>query len=136
MYTQNEQLLAVDYKDLVMEVFQEVLLSPCGREEAIINQHFDEEYIQYWDGKFLGFKGPEGFRKHIQTYKVLRTITAVEFDTLVQEGDTVFTSHYVTSTDNANLEQPPRKVKVMAEVRFNQRGKVCFCDEVTAALIQ
>lgn len=133
MHNQDQQV-SVRYKDLVHDIFENVLIGSEYNEFAI-NQYFDKDYIQYVDGKSLGFEGPEGFekfKKHLQKVKTIRTITSIQINTLVQEGDIVFSNHVVASTNKEGTDLSHRKV--IAEFRFNSQGKVNLCDEVTALI--
>lgn len=133
MQTQVEQ--AIDYKELVKEILNTVLVGPEYKEEAI-DQYFDKNFIQYVEGRSLGFEGPEGFQKfknHLQKIRAFRIITGFKFNTLVQEGNTLFSSHIVASTKPDGSDLSFRKV--IAHFQFKQE-KVAFCDEVTVLLNQ
>ncbi|QNK63877.1 nuclear transport factor 2 family protein [Pedobacter sp. PAMC26386] len=112
-----------DYKLLLKEVFTTVLESTLYNEE-LINRYFSQNYIQQVDGKTLYF---EGFKQHMKVLKNDMLSIQIDIQTLVQEGNIVFSNHMVSGTTKENRKG---LVQVIAEFRF-EGDQIAYCNELT-----
>ncbi|MDN5285323.1 MAG: hypothetical protein JWR38_1597 [Mucilaginibacter sp.] len=115
-----------DHKKLIKEIFKNIFETPSF-DEAIVRKYFSTDYIQHVDGKTLGF---DHFIKHVEVVKDAMQSMSINFKTLVQENDTVFTNHIVTGTTK---EGRTGDVQVIGEFRI-RNGQVIYCDELTHQL--
>lgn len=115
-----------DHKQLIKEIFKNIFETP-GFDEAIVRKYFSTDYVQHVDGKTLGF---DHFIKHVEVVKDAMLTMAINFKTLVQENDTVFTNHTVTGITK---EGRTGDVQVIGEFRI-RNGQVIYCDELTHQL--
>lgn len=113
-------------KDVILSVFEEVLGS-SSVDEQTIEKYFDPSYIQNVDGVVLDY---QGFIKHMKKQKEVIKSIDVEFVTIVQEGDIVFTNHIV---DAQKKDDFCVKVKVIAQFTIRD-GRLIGCDELTHLL--
>ncbi len=93
-------------------------------DELLIEKYFSKEYIQHVDGKTIDYKN---FKDHIRTLKAHVKSQSISINSIVEEGDIVFTNHIVTFTmqDGRNGQ-----IKVIAEFRIKD-DKIYYCDELT-----
>jgi predicted SnoaL-like aldol condensation-catalyzing enzyme len=113
----------MENKEIVRNLFKNVFESPEFNEE-ILRNYVDTAYIQQVDGKTLNY--PE-FVLHIKLLKEKVNSLNVEFLTLVEEGDIVFSNHIVSLTLNDGKKG---KSHGIAEFRIRD-GKLYSCDELT-----
>jgi len=91
---------------------------------AFIQNSVDKDYIQHVDGKTLGYKE---FVQHIQLLKTKISSCNIEFLTLVEDGEIVFSNHIVNLTLKDGAQG---RSHVIAEFRIRD-GKLYYCDELT-----
>ncbi|MCG3679893.1 hypothetical protein [Aliarcobacter butzleri] len=113
-------------KELIKDLFKNVLQNQSVDIE-IIKKYISEKYIQYVDGKELRF---EQFVEHIKKQKEVIESIKVDFISMVEENNIVFTNHIVSinKKDNSFV-----KVKVIAEFII-ENEKLVKCDELTFLL--
>ncbi|MCG3696612.1 hypothetical protein L5F39_03185 [Aliarcobacter butzleri] len=113
-------------KELIKDLFKNVLQKQSVDIE-IIKKYISEKYIQYVDGKELRF---EQFVEHIKKQKEVIESIKVDFISMVEENNIVFTNHIVSinKKDNSFV-----KVKVIAEFII-ENEKLVKCDELTFLL--
>ena len=113
-------------KELIKNLFKNVLQNQSVDIE-IIKKYISEKYIQYVDGKELRF---EQFVEHIKKQKEVIESIKVDFISMVEENNIVFTNHIVSinKKDNSFV-----KVKVIAEFII-ENEKLVKCDELTFLL--
>lgn len=113
-------------KELIKNLFKNVLQNQSVDIE-IIKKYISEKYIQYVDGKELRF---EQFVEHIKKQKEVIESIKVDFISMVEENNIVFTNHIVSinKKDNSFV-----KVKVIAEFII-ENEKLVKCDELTLLL--
>ncbi|MDN5088504.1 hypothetical protein [Aliarcobacter butzleri] len=113
-------------KELIKNLFKNVLQNQSVDIE-IIKKYISEKYIQYVDGKELRF---EQFVEHIKKQKEVIESIKVDFISMVEENNIVFTNHIVSikKKDNSFV-----KVKVIAEFII-ENEKLVKCDELTYLL--
>lgn len=114
------------YKELVKQSFKAVV-EDMDYNEAVIERYFDAHYRQRVDGKELDFKG---FCQHMKVQKQTLAAVHVDFKTIAQENNIVFTNHLVTIQTR---EGRSAVIQVIAEFRI-QNDKVIYCDELTHLL--
>ncbi|HHF2906915.1 TPA: hypothetical protein ACPJZ5_004788, partial [Vibrio diabolicus] len=87
-------------------------------------QYVDPSYIQKVDGVELDY---DSFVNHIEAQKKVISKLDVNFLTLVQEGNVVFSNHVVTAhkKDGSII-----KVKVIAQFTIHN-NRLVLCDELT-----
>ncbi len=112
-----------NYKQLVRDAFSSIFENPVYDPQAI-DHYFSTTYVQHVDGKTLDF---HAFRQHIKTLKDHMSSIVVDFQTLAQENDVVFSNHIV---DGTTKEGRKGQVRVIAEFRFSD-DKIVFCSELT-----
>ena len=111
------------YKELVQQSFKEVI-EDMEYGEAAIERYFSKDYLQYVDGKELNFKG---FCQHLKVLKETLAAARIEFKTIVQENEIVFTTHLVhLSTREGRMAI----IHVIAEFRL-YNNKIIYCNELT-----
>ncbi|UOB17960.1 nuclear transport factor 2 family protein [Abyssalbus ytuae] len=103
------------------------IFGSTGFDEDFIREIFDQSYIQHVDGKTLEL---EEFIKHIKVLKERTKSIKVDFKTLIEEGDTVFSNHVVTATMKDHTKTI---IHVIAEFRV-RNGKMYYCDELTSLI--
>lgn len=110
-------------KTLIQNLFRDVLMA-SEVDKSIIEKYIDPSYVQTVDGVTLDY---DSFVTHIiEQKKVINTIE-VEFSTLVQEGNVVFSNHIATvhKKDGSNL-----KAHVIAQFTI-KNNRLVECDELT-----
>ena len=114
----------MDKKDFIKEIFQ-VMFKSANISEAVLLTIIDSKYIQHVDGKTLDFNA---FYEHLKALKDKTKSIDVDFKTLVQEGNIVFSNHtvWVRMKDDSRV-----KMHVIAEFHI-KNGKLFYCDELTA----
>lgn len=112
-----------DFKTLIQQAFEHTLVNPRFGEETIMH-FFSPDYVQHVDGKTIHL--PE-FVTHVKALKEATLSITVTFDTLIQEGNTVFSNHRVVAQMR---DGRINKAHVMAEFRI-ANGKISYCDELT-----
>lgn len=110
-----------DYREILKEMFAVVFVG----EEDRISEYFSKDYVQHVDGKVLHY---EEFVKHVRVVKEATERLEFEFKTVVMEGRVVFTNHVVRVRTKEGREMHGQ---VIGEFRFDEGGKVCYCDELT-----
>ena len=110
-------------KEALKQMFQEIFANPIFNKSAI-EKYFAPEYRQEVDGKVLHY---EQFCKHVLVQK--ETIASMEFDfqTLVSEGNILFSNHLVTASTKTGGYG---KIRVIAEFHF-KNGQITYCNELT-----
>ncbi|WP_316828687.1 nuclear transport factor 2 family protein [Pedobacter miscanthi] len=111
------------YKELIRNAFKAVVETP-SYDLNIIEKYFSLEYRQYVDGEELDF---DGFCKHMKAQKLAIKSSLIDFQTMVQEGDIVFTNHSVEIQTN---EDRHALIHVIAEFRI-KNDKIIYCNELT-----
>jgi hypothetical protein len=95
--------------------------------EAAIERYFSKDYRQYVDGKELDLKG---FYQHIKVQKETLAAVHIEFKTIAQENEIVFTNHLVhIKTKEGRMAI----VHVIAEFHL-YNNKIIYCNELTRLL--
>lgn len=112
-----------DNKAVLKQIFDEIFVNPVYNEEAI-HKYFATGYRQEVDGKVLGF---EQFCKHVAIQKETVKSMTIDFQTIISEGDIVFSNHLVNATTKSGSSG---KIRVIAEFRFTN-GQVIYCNELT-----
>ncbi|MDR3346288.1 MAG: nuclear transport factor 2 family protein [Campylobacteraceae bacterium] len=110
-------------KQFIKTFFEKVLETEEYNDDFIRNS-VDKDYIQRVDGKSLGY---EEFVQHIKLLKTKISTCTIEFLTLVEEGEIVFSNHIVSLTLKNGKQG---KSHVIAEFRIRD-GKLYYCDELT-----
>ena len=110
-------------KALIKNLFTDVLMAP-ELDVSLIVQYVDPSYIQKVDGVELDY---DSFVNHIEAQKKVISKLDVNFLTLVQEGNVVFSNHIVTAhkKDGSII-----KVKVIAQFTIHN-NRLVLCDELT-----
>jgi len=110
-------------KAIFKELFREIFANPLYNESAI-SQYFTPEYRQEVDGKILNY---EQFCKHIIAQQEIVASMTFEFQTLVEEGNILFSNHIATikMKNGESLE-----MRVIGEFHF-VNGKINYCNELT-----
>lgn len=111
-------------KELLKHIFLKLFKNSIY-DEALIDRYFDKSYVQQVDGKILKL---EAFKKHIKKLKELRTVVDIQFNTVAEENDAVFSNHIVTTTNKDGSDLASHQV--IAEFRFKNE-KITYCDELT-----
>ncbi|WP_312949350.1 nuclear transport factor 2 family protein [Superficieibacter sp.] len=108
---------------LVIEALEKVVCTSVHDENPIA-RYFDSSYQQVVDGHELGYND---FIKHMETLKSLAARINLTVRSVVSEGDTVFTHHFV---EVEKLEGEKSEFEVLA--RFTVlSGKIIRCEELT-----
>lgn len=110
-----------DYRKILKEMFSVVFTEGEDR----IGEYFSKDYVQYVDGKVLNY---EQFVKHVRAVKEATEKLEFEFKKVVMEGNVVFTNHEVRGRTKEGREISGQ---VIGEFRFDENGKVSYCDELT-----
>jgi predicted SnoaL-like aldol condensation-catalyzing enzyme len=110
-------------KMIIKEVFRSIFENTDYNEPAI-RQYFATDYIQHVDGKILNF---EEFCKHVQAQKEVLASLRVNFETMIEEGDIVFSNHIANATTK---EGKSGSIRVIAEFDIKE-GKIAYCNELT-----
>jgi predicted SnoaL-like aldol condensation-catalyzing enzyme len=84
----------MDNKKFIRELFKNVFESPEFNED-FIRKNVDADYIQHVDGKTLGYNE---FAQHIKLLKTKVSTCSVEFLTLIEDGEILFSNHIVSVT--------------------------------------
>ena len=113
-----------DYKKLLQNAFTAVIENPV-HDPALIQKYFSEDYTQLVDGKTLNF---ETFNRHMEVLKETMQHLNIQFKTLVQEGNVVFSNHLA---NGITKEGRSGQMQIIAEFRFNNDDRICYCDELT-----
>ncbi|MDR0815336.1 MAG: hypothetical protein LBN37_06255 [Bacteroidales bacterium] len=116
----------MDNKKFIRELFKNVFESPEFNED-FIRRNVDTAYIQHVDGKTLGYNE---FAQHIKLLKTKVSICSVEFLTLVEDGEILFSNHIISITLKDGAQG---KSHVIAEFRIKD-GKLYYCDELTSLI--
>ncbi|TWV99906.1 nuclear transport factor 2 family protein [Chitinophaga pinensis] len=115
-----------NYKALVKEAFSKVLIDPAFNEEMIA-RYFDPSYRQLVDGKELNY---EQFVAHMAMVKQRTTRLEFLYNTVIEEGNVVFTNHIVTATKpNGEIV----RTHLIAEFHI-ANGKITYCSELSRLL--
>ena len=75
--------------EIVRGTFREVLEGP-NFNTALIAKYFNNGYIQFVDGKELGYNQ---FVKHVEAQKKVMDTLSISFKSIIQENDIVFSNH-------------------------------------------
>jgi len=115
-----------NYKALVKEAFSKVLIDPVFNEEMIA-RYFDKSYRQFVDGKELNY---EQFVAHVAIVKQRTTRLEFLYNTVIEEGNIVFTNHIVTAT---KPDGTVGSTHLIAEFHI-ENGKIVYCSELSRLL--
>lgn len=113
-------------KEVIRRLFKDVLEAPVV-EMSVIENYIDPRYIQSVDGVVLDY---HGFIEHMKKQKQVIASMGVDFLSMVEENDTVFTNHIVTAKKKDGSEI---QAKVIAQFTI-QAGRLIACDELTRLL--
>lgn len=108
---------------IVISVLEEVICN-SEHDEDQIAMYFDLNYQQVVDGHQLGYKD---FIKHMGTLKSLTTIMKITVNSVISEGNTVFTHHFV---DVEKHQGEKSRFEVLARFTLSS-GKIICCEELT-----
>lgn len=111
------------YKELIRKAFKAVVESPTY-DQTLIEQYFSPEYRQHVDGEELDF---DGFCNHMKAQKLAVKHAIINFQTIVEEGEIVFTNHAVEVLTN---EDRHALIHVIAEFRV-KHNRIIYCNELT-----
>lgn len=111
------------YKELIRNAFKAVVENQTY-DPTIIEKYFSRDYHQYVDGEELDF---DGFCQHMKAQKLAIKYLLIDFQTIIEEGNIVFTNHSVEIQTN---EGRHALIHVIAEFRI-QDGKITYCNELT-----
>ena len=112
-----------DNKTIIRNIFKEIFEAKVYDENAI-QKYIDPAYKQEVDGKVLFF---EEFCKHVQVQKESIASFRFDFQTMISEGDIVFSNHIVHGT---TIEGRSGEIRVIAEFHL-KKGKLIHCNELT-----
>lgn len=113
----------MNLKETVKELFN-VLLINEHLEVKNITKYVSEKYIQVVNGTSLNF---EQFKQHIIALREKYDLCEIDFETLIEEGNKVFSKHQVMlKLKNEEIA----RTKVFADFTF-LNGKLIYCDETT-----
>ncbi|WP_293308342.1 nuclear transport factor 2 family protein [Pedobacter sp. UBA5917] len=112
-----------NYKALIRKAFKAVVENPIY-DQTSIGQYFSPEYRQYVDGEELDF---DGFCQHMKAQKLSVKHAVIDFQTMVEEGEIVFTNHSVEILTNENRHA---LMHVIAEFRI-KNNRIIYCNELT-----
>lgn len=112
-----------EYKTIIKSVFKEIFENTFFN-EAVIQKYFDPEYIQEVDGKKLDYTQ---FCKHVRLQKETISTMSIDFQTLVAEGNVLFSNHVVSGITKDGRSG---KFRVIAEFHFKNQ-KIIYCNELT-----
>lgn len=115
-----------NYKALVKEAFSKVLMDPVFDKEMIA-RYFDVSYRQFVDGKELNY---EQFVAHMALVKQRTTRLEFLYNTVIEEGNIVFTNHVVTAT---KPDGTVASTHLIAEFHI-ENGKITYCSELSRLL--
>lgn len=115
-----------NYKNLVIEAFR-FIVEDLNYNPSMIEKYFSKDYNQRVDGQELNFYG---FCQHMKVQKEALKNISVNFKTIVQENEIVFTNHIITlrTKDERHAE-----IQVIAEFHIHKE-KIIYCDELTHLL--
>lgn len=122
-YSQNSKKKVMENKVFIENGFKKMFGS-ASFDENFVREIVDTSYIQYVDGKTLGF---EEFIKHLRALKERTKSIEIDFKTLVGEEDIVFSNHVMTATMKDGTKTV---MQIIAEFRIRNR-KMYYCDELT-----
>jgi len=110
-------------KSLIENLFRNVLTA-SKVDNSVFERYIDPSYVQTVDGVTLDYAA---FISHINYQKKVITTMKVEFVTIVQEDNVVFTNHIVTiqKKDGSSL-----KAHVIAQFTV-KNNRLVACDELT-----
>ncbi|ACU60851.1 nuclear transport factor 2 family protein [Chitinophaga pinensis] len=115
-----------NYKALVKEAFSKVLIDPVFNEEMIA-RYFGLSYRQFVDGKELNYAQ---FVAHMAMVKQRTTRLEFLYNTVIEEGNIVFTNHVVTAT---KPDGTVARTHLIAEFHIAD-GKIVYCNELSRLL--
>jgi len=111
------------YKELIRNAFKAVVENSTYA-PTTIEKYFSHDYRQHVDGEELDF---DNFCKHMKAQKLAIKYSLIDFQTMVEEGNIIFTNHAVKIQTN---EDRHALIHVIAEFRVND-GKITYCNELT-----
>ncbi|MEH6307265.1 nuclear transport factor 2 family protein [Olivibacter sp. CPCC 100613] len=112
-----------EYKTTIKSMFKEIFENTAFN-EAAIQKYFDQEYIQEVDGKKLNYAQ---FCKHVSLQKETIRTLSFDFQTIITEGNILFSNHVVCGTTKDGRSG---KFRVIAEFHFKDQ-KIIYCNELT-----
>ncbi|WP_034914425.1 hypothetical protein [Erwinia sp. 9145] len=110
-------------KEIITAMLQDIICHPV-HDEQLIARYFDPAYQQCVDGKWLEYRD---FVKHMAVLKTHAKDMAVVVRSVVGEGDTVFTHHYVTVENRQGVNS---EFEVLACFTLSSE-KIVRCEELT-----
>lgn len=122
----NSKVEKMGNKTFIREGFK-TMFSSSDFNENFIREMVDSSYIQYVDGQTMEF---EEFIQHIKVLKKRTKSIEIDFKTLVEEGEIVFSNHIITATMTDNTKTV---IHVIAEFRIRNK-KVYYCNELTSLI--
>ncbi|PWD65724.1 nuclear transport factor 2 family protein [Pectobacterium parmentieri] len=108
---------------IVIDALEKVVCSSAHHESQIA-MYFSPNYQQVVDGHQLGYKD---FIRHMDTLKSLTTIINITVNSVISEGNTVFTHHFV---DLEKRQGEKSGFEVLARFTLSS-GKIIRCEELT-----
>jgi hypothetical protein len=115
-----------NYKDLIKEGFTSVVTSEKFN-EVVVEKYFSKDYKQHVDGHELDY---DGFSQHMKAQKAALKTVMIDFKTIIQEGEIIFTNHLVHIVTK---EDRKASLQVIAEFHV-KNGKINYCNELTRML--
>ncbi|WP_419768642.1 hypothetical protein [Arcobacter sp.] len=113
-------------KELIKKIFNEILGASIV-DTKIIKKYISSEYIQIVDGNILDY---DGFVNHMKKQKEVIESLDVEFLTIAEDNENIFTNHIVTAVKK---DGQTVKVKVIAQFVI-KNNLLVKCDELTHML--
>ena len=113
-------------KKLILSIFENIMQS-SSLDIIEVEKYISPDYVQFVDGVELNYSG---FVEHIKKQKEVIQSLSVDFLSMAEEGDTIFTNHVVTATkkDGSII-----RVKVIAQFTIHD-NRLVRCDELTHLL--
>lgn len=116
----------MEKKELIKTVFK-VIFENKTTDEVTISQYFSTDYVQTVNNETLDF---DAFVEHIAYLQTKASSCTITFNTLIGEGDIVFSNHMVDTT----LKNGDHvRHHVLAEFTLKE-NKIVRCDELTCLL--